>query len=298
MLLSSCVNNINYDDDLLPAALGGNGFSLGLYKVGEAIEAKRTFTINNPSFEKDIVFGNHTKSEKEFLLLVFDHAKQIDFEINGEVHRSYLFKESENGYARLSINIPNLDKGFHSINYIIVRQPNVNIIDFEKLNEANALSTIYNVRVNLLYGITKIPEQIEYNTQDIISRDGTLHGVLINQSDEYNVWLSGIIREKEDLKYNLYYGNSSNNPIDYYVVSLFNWNQVPINESKDFLYSRLTIKDQMKVEAKLYNQQKLQDENILVVFLLPNPYVDLPDSNPYTVDPLASFRTILNKSTN
>lgn len=88
------------------------------------------------------------------------------------------------------------------------------------------------------------------------------------------------------IKISVLYGNLEPEPIDFYLVTLLNWEQIDIN-NKTYLYDSLNGKENKKLEAAIKNNNV---GGTLVSLMLPNPFVPLPDENPYTVSPFASLK--------
>ncbi|NEZ42219.1 hypothetical protein [Paenibacillus alvei] len=293
LLLNACTDQPR---DQLPFAKNSEGYALGLYE-GDSIEPKRTFHIQSDTFTKNIELDNMTSQDEKFLLLVLDHDRQIEFAVNGEFYSNYKFSLSSKQSKNIEVELKHLTKGFHSIRYIIIKSPDKEIIQKDQVVEAEQQSQMMNIRVNILQGISTIPSPPSFNVPiDVETRPkGRVHGPFIQTlTNDYRIWLY----EKTDsnvLNYRLLYGNQEQFPIDGYVITLLNWKQIPIADDRWSIYDRLEPGMERKVNGNIKIPENRKYS--FVAFWLPNPYDDLPDSNPYTNFPFSSLRLNIEKIT-
>jgi hypothetical protein len=301
LLLSGCTNDFisksekvnSYDKDMLPMAKKQEGFSLGLYDSNK-IEPRRTFFIKNSNFSKNIVFGNKTSKKGAFLLIIFDHGKQLQYYVNNKKYTNYKFTLKPEEFANISVTIKGLDRGYHSINYIIIREPN--LVENE-MGKALRLSQLYSIRVNIFKDINKLPDQKQnYYSGAVSNKVNRIHGVFINKpNQDYHAWFKEeVTREKNNnivINYSIIYGNKEKKNMDFYIVSLLNWKQIKISDQL-YIYDYLETGQEKKLNAKIKILGYEQKDNIFAVLLLPEPYATLPDENPYSIfSPLSSLRT-------
>ncbi|NDI36446.1 hypothetical protein EPK97_17090 [Chengkuizengella sediminis] len=278
-------------------AKSGEGYSLGLYN-GQEIEPKRTFLTNESSFEKNVVFGNMTSKNKEFGLIVFDHYEQIEFEVEGNKYKTFNFSVNADEYSNIPIDLHDLDVGFHSINYIILESPNEVVTDINKINSINQSSRVYNIRVNILNGISHIPEKGKHiQSNEIIEIvEQKVTGIFINEvGKDYKILTSKTIQDsKENVDIKIIYGNQDDFIYDFYLVALNNWEQIPILDDSYYIYDEINPGKEKHLKTKITNLK--YDENIFQVLMIPSPYIELPDSNPYVKANLdSSFRALFKK---
>ncbi|WP_226530740.1 hypothetical protein [Metabacillus niabensis] len=301
LIMSGCTNTTEtvepntesekFDEDLLPMAKGEQGFSLGLYN-NENIESKRTFNISSNNFTKNIVFGNKTSEKGNFKLLVFNHGKQIEFYMDGKEYTYFDFTLTANQYSDLQVTLKDISNGFQSINYIVIREPN---LAPDNLENALVVSQLYSIRVNLLKNIKTIPKE-KPNLTNIskTNKKSKIHGVFVSElASPYTAWLKENISKKTDiLNYNIVYGNKENSPVDFYLVTMVNWNQVPISDKQLHIYDQLKVNEEKSIQGKLDHNLLNKEKNIFVTFMLPDPYKELPDKNPHGAIPaMSSIRT-------
>lgn len=262
-----------YKENELPIAnSGAEGISLGFYDNKEIIN-ERTFHLkgDKSTFNRELVLGNKTKQDQEFVLLVFDHAKQISFKMDGEQKDHHIFKANKGSYKTISVELEGLKDGFHSISYLILRSPNKKIDD---IDEALAYSQLYSVRVNILKNINEIPENkklIKPNNE--VSNEGVISGLFLGEAD--NKYKGKLKQKKSSFSYNLVYGNKWDREVDFYIVSLLNWKQIDINNKTPYIYDKLKPEQEVSLITSINEQQLTEDKNIAVSIFLPNPYKEL-----------------------
>ncbi|RSK44887.1 hypothetical protein [Bacillus canaveralius] len=283
--------NSSYDKDMLPVAKEQEGFSLGLYDSNK-IEPKRTFFTKKDNFSKNIVFGNKTSKEGNFLLIIFNHGEQLPYHVNNKKYINYKFTLKPGEFADIPITIKELNKGFHSVNYIIIRDPDLIQDDFGK---ALRLSQLYSIRVNILRDINEIPDKRpNLFSKTVSNNQNKVHGVFINKENEdYTAWFKEeVTKENRNIvDYSIIYGNKEKKNMNFYIVSLLNWEQIKINNNL-YIYDHLEPDQAKKIKANLKIQKFNKNDNIFVVLLLPDPYIELPDENPYSLfSPFSSLRT-------
>lgn len=286
----------NYEKNELPMANSGEeGFSLGLYGEDSKIVSDRSFKITHSqnSFHKKLVLGNKASQEEEFVLIIFDHGKQVNFQINSDNKNEshYIFKVKKGDYKDINVKIKDLKDGFHAINYLILRSPNEKITD---LSQALSYSQVFNIRINILKNIDTIPTIIPKNrpTAAHVSNNGSISNILIGEPS--NPHQLKLVQDRDDFKYNTSYGNKLDTAQDFYVVSLLNWKQINVYKDIDSIYDKLNVDQEVSFASNMREKQLKEGKNILVNFILPNPFQNLDPQNPYvTGKTLSSNRVFI-----
>ncbi|WP_146553037.1 hypothetical protein [Rummeliibacillus sp. SL167] len=267
-----------YSNKELPIANSGEGFSLGFFDNNQIVK-ERTFKLNNKesNFKKKIILGNKTSKEQEFILLIFDHAKQMTFSVDGKSKNFYIFKTKKDAYKAMNVEIKGLSDGFHSISYLILRSPNKKITNLE---QSLAYSQVFSVRVNILKNINEIPTKNKLiRTNNEITNNGAISGVFLG---EYNNKYKGkLIQKKSSFKYNLVYGNQWDREVDFYIVSLLNWRQINVSNKTPYIYDKLKSGQEVSVPTTMSKKQLNKDKNIIVSLFLPTPFKDLTPDSPF-----------------
>lgn len=293
LLLTACAPSFksNQGHDLLPIVRDQKGYSLGLYDTNGDIEPKRTFKTKIDSFSKEISFYNQVK-EAEFLLILFDHGLQKEFRVDNKETIAYSFSLKEGQSIKIPVTIENLNTGFHSINYVIIPNPEKVITDKDRIIQADQLSQIYTVKVNVLNNIDKIPSPPQDNFKEYKSTNSAIHGPFITKETEnMSIWLQESISPEQQLSFYTHFGNSSSKEIDFYLISMLDWKQIPIYEDNNWVYSKLKPGEQKYFNS---NVNVKQNDQTLVSFMLPNPFEELPDNQPYGSYPISSLRVKIN----
>lgn len=263
---------------------------MALYEGGD-FEYERTFTISDKFFSKSVVLGNRTSLNGSFVLLVFDHGNQVSFTLGDseEVMTHYKFEIESEEYKNFEINLNGIEDGFHSITYMLMKDPD----EIPENNEDAMLrSDLYSIRVNVLKNIADIPNERPFANKDqVLSESRTVHGPLISsEATPYEVVFDheGI----KDFQYRLYYGNSFSEKLDFYLVSLVDYEQTPINE-KTFIYDELNADEEKYTDIQI-SSGHLSNKNIHQIIMITLPFDEVTKEEPYLlIDPLLSNRVRL-----
>jgi hypothetical protein len=286
ILLVGCGNDTNSstEQNMMPNEKMEQGYSLGLYNNNSTIEAKRSFHIKDEVFEKNIVFGNKTNQERTFILLAFDNGNQSSFKVHDNDMRYYRFTLAKNQNETIPVRIEGIKDGFHSINFIVLKNPDEVVTDSNALAKADSLSQTYNIRVNLFKNSETIPTQRPQQANSEKLKEARIDGIFVGkQDDNYKALLQ---TKDNNSKFNVLYGNLSDEPIDFYIVSLVDWEQVNINRGQN-IYDKLTKGENKKLTASIDTKK---NGKAIILFMLTNPFSPLPDDNPYIASPNASFK--------
>ncbi|WP_270167215.1 hypothetical protein [Paenibacillus sp. SYP-B4298] len=288
LLSCSTKNEYDYSQDELPIAKTGQGFTLGLYSTEQDIEAARTFHIHQGTFDRRIVLGNKTPQSERFVLLAFNHDQQIDLHIDGSSYTHYFFEAPAQQYTSIPVSLKMDHPGFHSVNLILFRSPDLMIEDGD-IRELDRLSRVMNIRINLLYNAESIDVAPPPLFNPDIIQPGRIDGVFVGRrgDTEYNIWSNAAyLTEQPHLPYDIIYGNQGSYELDGYIVALYNWVQVPISESRPSIYDTIPPKQDRRISGTLPTTEK----GVFLAIMLPQPFKNLPDEQPYTDSPKASLR--------
>ncbi|TKH45882.1 hypothetical protein C1I60_05420 [Paenibacillus terrae] len=289
ILFVGCSNDTNssIEQNIVPNEKTEQGYSLGLYNSNSTIEAKRSFHIKDEIFEKSIIFANKTNQEKTFILLVFDNGKQRNFKIHDNDMRYFRFTLAKNQSETIPVKIEGIADGFHATNFIILKNPDEVVTDSSTLAKADSLSQTYNIRVNLFKNLEKIPMERPQQVNSEKLKEARIDGIFVGkQGDAYKALLQ---TEEDNLRFNVLYGNLSEESIDFYIVSLVDWEQVNINGNQN-IYDELSKGENKKITVSIDHKK---NGKVMILFMLTNPFSPLPDDNPYTASPNASFKVKL-----
>ncbi|PLR77311.1 hypothetical protein CU633_11100 [Bacillus sp. V3-13] len=297
LILSGCLKEEStsdrhdtYKSHEQPIAEFEEVYTLGLYNEDE-FEHERTFKINNESFKRSVVLGNKTAKEGSFILLIFNHGEQIDFKVgDSQISDSYNFEIGSGEYMDLEVSLLDLKEGFHSITYILLKDPKKFPDDYETSME---LSDLYSIRVNLLKNIDNIPtERPDLFTEAIKSENRRVHGALLSKRENLYQALYKKVMGEKDIPYTLFYGNSNSESLDLYLVGLVNFKQTPLG-NKTYIYDKLEPNEEKSIPLE-FNTPLEEKNNSFQVLMIPTPFETLSREEPFLVqDPLASNRVLL-----
>lgn len=297
MLISGCSqvqptddNFDNFETHEQPIAEYEEVYTLGLYDDKE-FEYERTFNIED-NFQKSVILGNKTSTESSFVLLIFNHGEQINFEIDNSVTDHYIFDVGPGEHKEMEVSLSDLNDGFHSITYILLNSPEVIPEDYPT---SIGLSDLFSIRVNLFKNIDNIPEKRpELSAESIQSEERKIHGTLLSNGDkDYEVLFEHEMGENNPIT--LFYGNSNSESIDFYLVSLLNFQQVPIGDDK-YIYDELGPDEEKSITIKLEDGFLDNENNVYQTLMIPPPFEAVTEEDPYLLqDPLASNRAQFKK---
>lgn len=266
-------------------------FSLGLYD-GQDFEYDRTFEVANDVFRKDLVLGNKTSEKGSFVLVIFNHGKQLEFQVGNEITSKYSFDIEPDDYHKMDISLLDIEDGFHSITYMLFDDPETFPQDYEVSMD---LSDIFSLRVNLFKNINAIPDERPKLVTDAIQSDTrNIHGLLLSDKKEkYKVIFNEQLGKNQTVPFTLNYGNGNSDAMNFYLVSLLNFEQVPINDAP-YLYDALGSEEEKELSLDISSHSLTQEKNSYQFIMIPTPFKALTDEDPFLLqDPLASNRATL-----
>ncbi|WP_394191467.1 hypothetical protein [Paenisporosarcina quisquiliarum] len=297
LILSGCLKEESYEETYQsheqPMAEFEEVYTLGLYD-GDTFEKERTFNIKDDSFTKSVVLGNKTSKNSSFILLIFDHGEQLEFSVsNGEPTINHSFEIMAGEYKELKVSFQDLDDGFHSITYVVLPNPEKLPDDYET---AVSLADIFSIRVNLLKNIDNITdERPALYTDALISEDRKIHGVFLSSRENLYEALYKENMEGNNFSYNLIYGNSNSESLDFYIVGLLNFKQTLISGKNKYIYDNLKPGEEKSIPIEFKESLK-ERNNSLQFLMITTPFNPITQQKPFLLqDPLASNRMVLIK---
>ncbi|MBX9956337.1 hypothetical protein H7T43_15665 [Peribacillus simplex] len=82
--------------------------------------------------------------------------------------------------------------------------------------------------MNLLKNIDNIPDARPKKVASQISENRRVHGVIVSESKiPYKILYNN--NKNQEMTATLYYGNSEEKPVDFYLVGLLDFEQIPLN---------------------------------------------------------------------
>ncbi|WP_088547012.1 hypothetical protein [Paenibacillus aquistagni] len=292
-LVSCSSKQEKFDKYELPMAKDGQGYSFGLFNK-DKIEPSRSFTLDGQTtFTKSLVFGNKVPQDTKLMLVVFDKGQQVNFNIKGKSYNYYPFTVNAEEYCSIEVMLENIDESFHSINYILFRDPDYIRNESDELKKSIKLTQLFSIRVNI--NEEKMENKHSKNASIASYPYPRIHGVFTSKGNElYKAWTNERVGEgQEYLSYNLLYGNTEQSPMDFFIVTLLNWKQINMNGNK-YIYDQLEPFEEKNLGIQI--NEEFGEINHLVTILLPDPYGALPDENPYSIfSPSSSIRTAVIK---
>lgn len=268
-------------------------YTLGLYD-GQEFEHERTFEMSGNTFQKDLVLGNKTSRTGAFVLVVFDHGTQLEFQIDDQTIKNLRFEIAPDEYKKLDITLLGLEDGFHAITYMLLDNPEKQPRDAASSMD---LSNLFSMRVNLFNNMDSIPqERPEAFTDFKKSETRTIHGLVVSGGKEkYEVAFAQTAEEIKAAPLTLHYGNANSNAMDFYLVSMLDFEQTPL-EGAPYIYDRLGADEEKALSYSLPSGSLAGENGSLQFIMITEPFKAFTNEDPFLLqDPLASNRTAILK---
>ena len=233
--------------------------------------------MDKDSFKRNVIVANNTSEDTSFILLVFNHGRQIDFTVSGKTINKYQFDIKSGEIKDIMVDLQNFKDGFHAITYIILKDPDELPMDSKSSMD---LTDIFTIRVNLLKNITNIPiERPNLFGGEEVGNERRIDGVFLGETEEkYNILFNENLNGGS-IKFNLVYGNSSTETIDFYLVALLNNEQIPLEKQK-YVYDKLDP-DEEKVVPLEFNENLDEINNSFQVLMISSPFENVTKEDPF-----------------
>ncbi|MBT2666751.1 hypothetical protein J7J00_14715 [Bacillus sp. ISL-4] len=268
------------------ANYGSVGYGLENLK-GKVIDEGST--LNSTDNEVSVVASvdNDIDEDRKYALLVFEDYKQVKFKVKNkeqEVNK-YFFDMKPNSSINFNVAVP-IRSDSSELTFVIVQKPEYILKELD-LIKAGILEQVLSMR----YSINKADsgkdvKKVKEVKPDAIVKDGLNENISITNSQEK---LQSIMTEKEGKKLKLSAGNETNAQIRYAIIALKDWEQVPVIDNTEVLYTTVPPETRHLFD---FNLPEVERENNFQLIAFPFPYE--VNANIYeSQETFGSFRVVI-----
>jgi hypothetical protein len=239
--------------------LSKGSISFGLYNSnGKIIDNGSTILINDKKVNHFIEISQVLPDKREYLIMAFLDFKQVPFYVEKNKHKNYKISLDGEDTIRVYISLDILESS-KELSYIIIKMPDYKLNNGE-LKKANLLQEVMALRFDL--GGKKV---LEYETDYKKSPKKPLDNIFISEKES-------VLKVKYNAKPEEYLyitlGNLEDYEINYNLIALLDWEQVPIN---DDIVKTFNLKENERIFFDLKIPNVIKDSNYQIL-AFPNPY--------------------------
>ncbi len=246
-------------------------------------------TLNSKDNEVLVVASvdNDIDEDRKYALLVFEDYKQVKFKVkkNEQDVNKYFFDMKPNSSINFNVAVP-IRSDSSELTFVIVQKPEYKLKELD-LIKAGILEQVLSMR----YSINKADSEkdvkkVKEVKPDAIVKDGLNENISITNSQEK---LQSIMTEKEGKKLKLSAGNETNDEIRYAIIALKDWEQVPVIENTEVLYTNVPPETRHLFD---FNLPDVERENNFQLIAFPFPY-EVNAENYESQQTFGSFRVVI-----
>lgn len=268
------------------ADYGSVGYGLENLK-GKVIDEGST--LNSTDNEVSVVASvdNDIDEDRKYALLVFEDYKQVKFKVKNKEQdvNKYFFDMKPNSSINFNVAVP-IRSDSSELTFVIVQKPEYKLKELD-LIKAGILEQVLSMR----YSINKADsgnniKNVKEVKPDAIVKDGLNENISITNSQEK---LQSIMTEKEGKKLKLSAGNETNEEIRYAIIALKDWEQVPVIDNTEVLYTTVPPETRHLFD---FNLPDVERENNFQLIAFPFPY-EVNADNYESQQTFGSFRVVI-----
>lgn len=197
---------------------------------------------------------------KEYMLIILEDFKQVDFMINDNSYKNYIFKLDKIDSININIKL-NLSKDSKELCYLVLPKPNIDLKNLE-LSQKLSLQNIFVSRFRI--NDSSVNLNYENNLSQI--KDNLIPEIFISKIENEFISFSEINKNEE---FYLTIGNPTTSVLDYAVILLKNWEQDNISDST--LVKYISLEPNSKITEKVLVTD--DEKNTITQFIaFPLPY--------------------------
>jgi hypothetical protein len=229
------------------------------------------------TFEGQIIFGNDTGSEMDFLLFCLLDYIQTPC-IKGQDEVVFRFKLESGQQEVMDVYLSGLGEGLHDLLVVVFYLPDVHLTDPQFRQDSRFLYTFH--RVNVIVGDDHQKLEIEYhpfNEPDEFAARG-INVLTLTQAKPQSPWDSpwhfADVSAGESIAFHLWWNNAQAFPTTFAVVAFMDYRQAPISGDLSVLYGELASHRRADIvgSAMAPRSPNLHE---FVVLVIENPYTTL-----------------------
>ncbi|WP_458352796.1 hypothetical protein [Peribacillus frigoritolerans] len=283
----SNINVIEKESEVTNAAdYGSVGYGLENLK-GKVINEGST--LNSEGNEVSVVASvdNDIDEDRKYVLLVFEDYKQVKFKVknNEQDVNKYYFDMKPNSSIKFNVAVP-IRSDSSELTFVIVQKPEYKLKELD-LIKAGILEQVLSMRysINKADSVKDVKKVKEVKPNAIV-KDGLNESISITNSKEK---LQSIMTEKEGKKLKLSAGNETNDEIRYAIIALKDWEQVPVIDNTEVLYTNVPPETRHLFD---FNLPDVERENNFQLIAFPFPY-EVNAENYESHQTFGSFRVVI-----
>lgn len=197
---------------------------------------------------------------KEYMLIILEDFKQINFKVNGKEHNKYSFELNKVDNIDIKVEL-NLSTNASELIYLILPQPNQELINLS-LEKQLSLQNIFVSRFRL----NDSNKKIEYiNNPKSFNDEIITEFFMSNSKNELKMFTE--INENNDIYMTM--GNPNSVAVDYAIIAFKDWNQSNISSSEFIKYVSIEANS---VAVEIIKAPKVEEDTVMQFIAFPLPY--------------------------
>lgn len=247
------------DGRLMPSS---NKIGLGLYgKDKKVIDNGSKLNVEVGKINTKLSLSHFVDIDRDYKLIVFNNFKQVDFEANGKNGKSHNFNAKANTTVDIEV-LNEVSDDTKEVDYLVIKMPNTLIEEFDP-QPVLSMQQILSLR----YDIENVEIPINESAPPLITtNEGPIDSVFISDSMEELNALTSASSEQDVF---LSVGNTSNEVVDYALIALLDWEQVPLIDEQLVHYITVHPNEKKIFEITLPNTDEKKNYQI---FAFPFPF--------------------------
>ncbi|MDR4928185.1 hypothetical protein [Peribacillus simplex] len=268
------------------AEYGSVGYGL-VDLIGKLIDEGSALNSKNDEVTVVASVDNDIDEDRKYVLLIFEDYKQVNFKAENKVQdvNKYFFDMKPNSSINFNVAVP-IRSDSSELTFVIVQKPEYKLKELD-LIKAGILEQVLSMR----YSINKADSEkdvkkVKEVKPDAIVKDGLNESISITNSQEK---LQSIMTEKEGKKLKLSAGNETNDEIRYAIIALKDWEQVPVIDNTEVLYTNVPPETRHLFD---FNLPDVEREKNFQLIAFPFPY-EVNADNYESQQTFGSFRVVI-----
>jgi hypothetical protein len=281
--------------DLMPGTENLKGVRYRIYNDKGIIDNKYSYILKKgETWDKFISITHNFDEPAEYKLLFFIDYKQSNAVIDGKTLRDFNFKLNPNQTIEIPVSLDKLSEGLNDILFIIVGNPNNNLLENNPQDNVLKGQIMCYFRFNILLGNTVVKPKYKLTTVAEKDISHEFKGIIINQSSsEIEQPTLFKISSSKNIPFFNHIPNKSDKLKNYAIINLLNWQQINFGKS----YINFFSVDKNK-EGVVPLNIDIPDNNkysTLVSIAVPNPYEPIDKDNKLVLNSRRDYINMENK---
>lgn len=240
--------------------------------------------IHNNELNVIVSLQHLMNEEREYGLIVLENYKQTEFKIiNNEKIDKFLFTMKANSEKDIKVMVP-ISKDAIDIAFLIIKKPSYELRE-KDLTKAGILEEVLSLRFPLKKDTEK--KQINNAVPNEVLKTQINESLFLSKKEKV---LQFIEADKEQSNLFLSVGNDQKYPIQYAIIALNNWEQVPSIDNKEEVFYSSVVPN----KRNIYNFKipKVTKDTNFQFIAFPYPY-QVSSKNYKSQQAIGSFRILI-----